>query len=77
MDTRVANISIEMQGGFELDSKLPIEIQEKDIIDSLIKELTFRRDSIGIKRISQKIKFQHLTDNIQFKHITQEIELIF
>lgn len=77
MDTRVANIIIEMQGGFDLDSKLPIEIQEMAIIDSLIKELTFRRDSVAIKRISQKRKFQRITDHIEFEHITQEIEILF
>ena len=84
MNTKTATITIEMEGGFEIDfSKNHYEI-EKFIIDNLIKELNFRKESIKMASLNEKendipafISVSNPKDTIKFKKITQKIDLLF
>ncbi|WP_264548009.1 hypothetical protein [Flavobacterium sp. N2820] len=77
MDSKTATITIEMAGGFDIDFSKSTEEIEKFIVDNLIKELTFRKESVKMATLTEKKKDKPMFRSIKFKEIKQNIELLF
>lgn len=80
MDSRKATITIEIEGGIDIDFNKILLNEDKSFINNLI-EILQKRDpqvSLAQEKVNDKTVFQDSVNNCQivFKHIKQSIDIV-